>query len=301
VILTLVGLWLYSYSHPVERRLLLAYTTGALIIGIISWLDDVKSQPTWLRFAVHGLAAVIAIYGLGYFQLSWIFASHLLLAKVVGACVTFVWIVGLTNAYNFMDGIDGIAAGQALVASVGWAAVGFLTNHTFLIILGLLLAGSSLGFLFHNWPPARIFMGDVGSAFLGYTFAVMPLIFGADPRFQGRGMATFISGIILVWPFVFDSTFTFLRRLRFGQNVFQAHRSHLYQRLVILGYTHRSVSLLYVGLAIVGVVLTLAALQLGNMSFLVAVILPILGFILWCVVNRSEHKAAGHPRASVNP
>lgn len=299
VILSLLGVWLDSYAHPPsDRRFLFAYTFGALLIVIISWLDDIRSQPMWLRLSVHSLAAIVAVYGVGYFRLTWIFSSHPLLAAVVGVSLTFIWIVGLTNAYNFMDGIDGIAAGQAFVASAGWAAVGFLTHQSFLLIFGLLLAASSLGFLFHNWPPARIFMGDVGSAFLGYTFAVMPLVLGAEPRFQNRGLVIFISGVILVWPFVFDSTFTFFRRLRFGENVFEAHRSHLYQRLVLLGYTHRSVSLLYVGLATVGVVMAIAGLRLGNMSLLIAVILPILGFAVWGMVTRSEHKA-GSQRASV--
>jgi UDP-N-acetylmuramyl pentapeptide phosphotransferase/UDP-N-acetylglucosamine-1-phosphate transferase len=143
-------------------------------------------------------------------------------------------------------------------------------------------------------------MGDVGSAFLGYTFAVIPLMLGADSRFQVRGFAPFIPGIILVWPFVFDSAFTLLRRLRFGENVFKAHRSHLYQRLVILGYAHRTVSLLYVGLAIIGVILALAAIKLRNVSVVAPVILSILSFTLWGLVIWSEQRA-GVLRADLNP
>jgi len=95
--------------------------------------------------------------------------------------------------------------------------------------MGLLLAATSLGFLGHNWPPARIFMGDVGSAFLGYTFAVLPVIAAQhNPRLA-------VAGVLLVWPFVFDAAFTFLRRLRHREVVFAAHRSHLYQRLATAG------------------------------------------------------------------
>jgi UDP-N-acetylmuramyl pentapeptide phosphotransferase/UDP-N-acetylglucosamine-1-phosphate transferase len=156
--------------------------------------------------------------------------------------------VGLTNAYNFMDGIDGIAAGQGIVAAIGWGIIGLITGNPFLTALGFLLAASCLGFLCHNWPPARIFMGDVGSAFLGYTFAVLAVIASqSDPRLA------FI-GILFVWPFVFDAVFTFFRRLRKHENVFEAHRSHLYQRLVIAGYSHGVVSTLYIGLAGAGVV-----------------------------------------------
>lgn len=133
-------------------------------------------------------------------------------------------------------------------------------------------------------------MGDVGSAFLGYTFAVLPLVLSTDSRFQKQGLTPVVVGMLLLWPFVFDSTFTLLRRLRFGENVFKAHRSHLYQRLVILGYTHRAVSLLYAGLAVVGLLLVLAGLQRRNMSLMIAVILTLLCITLWALVSLGEHK-----------
>src|SRR5207237_8596675 len=95
----------------------------------------------------------------------------------------------------------------------------------------LLIAPASAGFLLHTWSPARSFMGDVGSTFLGFTLAVVPLLSGA-----GRRDA--LIPALIVWPFVFDSVFTFLRRLGKRENVFAAHRSHLYQRLTIAGWSH---------------------------------------------------------------
>jgi UDP-N-acetylmuramyl pentapeptide phosphotransferase/UDP-N-acetylglucosamine-1-phosphate transferase len=199
-----------------------------------------------------------------------------------------------------MDGIDGIAGGQAFVAGLGWAVAGFLSGNTFIMFFGLLIAASSLGFLFHNWSPAKIFMGDVGSAFLGYTFAVLPLIFASDTRFRPSGLAPFFAGILLLWPFIFDSIFTLLRRLRLGENVFQAHRSHLYQRLVVLGYSHKSVSLLYSALAMVGVVFAAGwAKHFRNISALVVIVLPLLCVTLWSVVTRAEQKKARTPHAQV--
>jgi UDP-N-acetylmuramyl pentapeptide phosphotransferase/UDP-N-acetylglucosamine-1-phosphate transferase len=156
-----------------------------------------------------------------------------------------------------------------------------------------LLAASSLGFLFHNWPPARVFMGDVGSAFLGYTFAVMPLFFDSHLSARVGGLGPVVAGILPLWPFVFDSTFTFLRRLCLGEDVFSAHRSHLYQRLVIVGYTHRFVALLYIGLAALGTFLALGwVLRWRNSTTAVAVILPLLCLSLWIFVTRCEGKAA---------
>ena len=112
----------------------------------------------------------------------------------LGLIITFLWIVGLTNAYNFMDGIDGIAGGQAVVAGLGWAGLGYLTDQPLIGLLGLLLAASSLGFLGHNWPPARIFMGDVGSAFLGFTFAVLAVAAAQRDTRVWRWRASCLSG-----------------------------------------------------------------------------------------------------------
>lgn len=253
-VVTLVGGWLFYVlsNQAISWSAFLAYTIGAVLIAVVSWLDDLKSLSSRVRFATHGLGAVLAVLGFGY----WHTVSVPLLGQLylgwLGLPITFLWIVGLTNAYNFMDGIDGIAGGQAVVAGLGWAALGWLSDQPLVGVLGLLLAASCLGFLGHNWPPARIFMGDVGSAFLGYTFAVLPIMAAQSDSHLA------LIGVLLVWPFVFDTAFTFLRRLCNGENVFAAHRSHLYQRLVIAGRTHRFVTLLYVGLAVVGVVLALA-------------------------------------------
>jgi UDP-N-acetylmuramyl pentapeptide phosphotransferase/UDP-N-acetylglucosamine-1-phosphate transferase len=149
----------------------------------------------------------------------------------------------LLNAYNFMDGIDGIAGGQGAVAGVGWAITGWLAGIPAVLVLGMLLAGSCAGFLRHNWSPARIFMGDVGSTFLGFSFAALPLMAG---RIDRSLMAV---GILLLWPFLFDAVFTFLRRLLNREKVWKPHRSHLYQRLTGAGSSHSVISRLYIGLA----------------------------------------------------
>src|SRR6266404_3185042 len=110
VILTLVGAWLYVGTNPlVERSSLLAYTIGAILIVAISWLDDLRSQPNWIRFTIHSIGALLAMYGFGYLQVSSVITANPFVARWLGLIITFLWIVGLTNAYNFMDGIDGIA------------------------------------------------------------------------------------------------------------------------------------------------------------------------------------------------
>lgn len=283
--LTLVGLGLAAWFTDLQSSVaLVAYLGGSGIVAAVSWIDDRQSLSNRVRFAVHSLAALLAIWGIGYwndvalptllqFQLGWI-----------GLLVTFIWIVGLTNAYNFMDGIDGIAGGQAVVAGFAWAMLGWLIGDTLTRSVGLLIAASSLGFLGHNWPPARIFMGDVGSAFLGYSFAILPLF----AVLNHPGLLVF--GVLVVWPFLFDTVFTFFRRLRRGENVFAAHRSHLYQRLVIAGYSHRAISVLYIGLALIGVVFAFAWMNYRVTGIASLVLLPFLGLLLWRFALRAERQ-----------
>jgi UDP-N-acetylmuramyl pentapeptide phosphotransferase/UDP-N-acetylglucosamine-1-phosphate transferase len=145
-------------------------------------------------------------------------------------------LVGVTNLYNFLDGIDGFAALQAVVVGL---AVGFLNQSGDLfMIIGFTVAGACAGFLIHNWHPAKVFMGDVGSGTLGFLLAALP--FQMKPAV--RGQTVFLIAICL-WFFLSDGVFTILRRLIRGEKVWNAHRSHLYQRLVRTGLRHDQVVL----------------------------------------------------------
>jgi len=291
-IVSLLGVWSVFSRVAVGNawRALLAYTLGAVLIAIISWLDDLRSLPSPVRLAAHSLGAGIALAGVGY----WSGLNLPLFGSVplgrFGIVVTFVWIVGLTNAYNFMDGIDGIAGAQAVIAGLGWALLGWHGHETLVAALGVLLATSSLGFLGYNWPPARLFMGDVGSAFLGYSFALLPLLYGRIPGGGDSGGAPLL-GALLVWPFLFDTTFTLLRRLSRRENVFSAHKTHLYQRLVSVGRSQRSVTMLYSVLALTGPALGAVwspDSASGNVPG--SLIVPLLCFGLWAYVRSREQK-----------
>jgi UDP-N-acetylmuramyl pentapeptide phosphotransferase/UDP-N-acetylglucosamine-1-phosphate transferase len=253
---------------------------GAAIISVISFLDDLFSLPNWLRFAIHAAAALQTIWAYGYFNS---FLPAAVNFPFFGQLVTILWIVGLTNAYNFMDGIDGIAGTQGFVAGAGWALIGFFVNQPLIMLIGGLLAAACLGFLRHNWHPARIFMGDVGSALLGYSFAVLPLL--AHKRAQGSWA---IVGFLLVWTFVFDTVLTFCRRALRGENIFAAHRSHLYQRLVIAGWRHDAVTLVYGFLAVFGASLAGLLLATSNRAFLFPAAAA--AGVLWMFVRQIEIK-----------
>jgi UDP-N-acetylmuramyl pentapeptide phosphotransferase/UDP-N-acetylglucosamine-1-phosphate transferase len=243
-----------------------------------------------VRFLVHSLAALILIFGCGVWIMIYVpVVGHVPVAAWWGIPLAFFWLVGLTNAYNFMDGIDGLAASQAMIAGAGWAVIGTVAGQPTTYFLGLLVAASSLGFLIHNWQPARIFMGDVGSAFLGFTFAFLTLK-------AGREASRFVlAGVLLVWPFIFDTAFTFLRRLFKGESVFSAHRSHLYQRLVLSGLSHATVALLYIGLDLVGLLSAILVVHRPQAaSGLIVVVISLLACGLWTLVILRERKALCH-------
>ncbi len=143
-----------------------------------------------------------------------------------------------------------MAGGVALSAGLGWMWLASNMHNTFAFWIALAITASSLGFLGHNWSPAKIFMGDVGSTFLGYSFAVLPLIAST------HGGDALMLGTLLMWTIIMDAGVTFIGRLIKRENVFAAHRSHLYQRLVIADYKHKTISLLYIFLTLLAGILS---------------------------------------------
>jgi UDP-N-acetylmuramyl pentapeptide phosphotransferase/UDP-N-acetylglucosamine-1-phosphate transferase len=200
--------------------------------------------------------------------------------------------VGLTNAFNFMEGSDGIAGITAAAVAAGIAVAAAACGVGTVAVIAAAFAGASLGFLASNWQPARIFMGDVGSAFCGFLLAVLPLAVRADVVPEVLPVAA-----LALWPFIFDTSLTLLRRLRAGENIFQAHRSHLYQRLVIAGWSHRAVASLYGGLAAFGATLAVVPLldpTVRRAADQVAAVVPlVVAAVLVALVMAAERRVSG--------
>jgi UDP-N-acetylmuramyl pentapeptide phosphotransferase/UDP-N-acetylglucosamine-1-phosphate transferase len=167
--------------------------------------------------------------------------------------LTLLWLVFLTNIYNFMDGIDGLAATEAIVAAAVMAAIAVCLGHPDIALAMCVLAGGVAGFLVLNRPPARVFMGDVGSTFLGFTFAGWAVLSAA----RGPQPLPLVAWIAVLSPFLFDAVCTLARRLWRREKVYQAHRTHFYQRLVQGGWTHGRTTALYGLLAAAAGLLTL--------------------------------------------
>jgi UDP-N-acetylmuramyl pentapeptide phosphotransferase/UDP-N-acetylglucosamine-1-phosphate transferase len=236
--------------HPESLKAVAGMILPAISIAAISWLDDVHTLNNRTRFSVHLLCAAVSTAFLGPVERVDLGSFGTFDLGIFAWPLTLLWIVGMTNAFNFMDGIDGIAGITAAVAGAAIAAAAACLGVEPLAAVGLAFAGASIGFLTCNWPPARIFMGDVGSAFCGFLIAVLPLLGGAFAMPRVVPVAVFV-----MWPFIFDTAYTIVRRLRNRENIFQAHRSHLYQRLAIAGWSHRAVSGLYGALAAMAAVI----------------------------------------------
>jgi len=264
-----------------------SFVIGALIVAAISYLDDLYSLSAWIRLIAHAVAASILIYGTALDKIHMPVSDILVGAGSITYVVSFLWIVWMINAFNFMDGIDGIAGTQGVAAGLGWVAFGTLLGDPNLYLFGGIIALSCLGFLIHNWSPAAIFMGDVGSAFLGYSLAAMPLTAIGHAKSAGWLMPAALS---FLWLFFFDSVYTFIRRAVRGEKVWLAHREHLYQRMVIAGYEHGEVTLLYTTLSVFTCVLFFTAYWFrGNAVLLLVFSYLISAFLVIVALLRKKH------------
>ena len=265
----------------------LVFIGMGMVVAWLGWQDDQRSISHRWRFLIQSIVAAVMILTIGYFRTVTIPLIGALHWGWVGIPMTFIWIIGLINAYNFMDGIDGIAGGVALVGGLGWmvlsSSTGGVTNiMAYWIALGM--AASSLGFLGHNWSPARIFMGDVASTFLGYTFAVLPLFSISQEKNQ------LLLGTTILWAFILDTLVTFITRAVKREKIFSAHRSHLYQRLVINGWKHAHVTLLYMVLTLAGCVLAYGWTRPWTVSSALIIIgMPVCWVILSIIAAVGKH------------
>ncbi len=266
VITFYIGLFYLFFIDQIDKELFLALFAG-IPIALISFLDDIYTLSARLRLFVQVGSSFLALYLVGGFSqtLYGVSLDGWLLNIFVVLCM--VW---LTNLFNFLDGIDGYAASEAIFVSI--AAYILFHKAIFLVLIV-----SVLGFLVFNWHKASIFMGDVGSAFLGFIFAVFVLYFS-------RECDAVSSWIILLGLFWFDATLTLFRRALNGEKLSKAHNKHAYQRLVQVGFSHQKVVLLGMG---VNIISFLIMLSLGENKFYLFVPVYILSlYILVLIVDR---------------
>ncbi|KJS01666.1 MAG: hypothetical protein VR65_07905 [Desulfobulbaceae bacterium BRH_c16a] len=223
--------------NAILQQVFLAFTGGGLLVALIGFADDHKHVKVKLRLTIHFIAAGIGLYYLGGFSLGFTEPTSVF-SGILGNLFGVVFLVWLLNLFNFMDGIDGIAASETIFIAGGAASIIIITGgwSTGTLILLLLLIAACSGFLIWNWPPAKIFMGDVGSGFLGIIlgfFAIMTM---------NNGEMSFFTWLILFGAFFVDATVTLIRRIFTGQRWYSAHRSHAYQILARRLGSHKRVT-----------------------------------------------------------
>ncbi|HVZ37159.1 MAG TPA: glycosyltransferase family 4 protein [Polyangiaceae bacterium] len=259
----LTTLWVWGV---VDSRLALALLGGGAGVALIGYLDDRGSLSVRARIVVHFACAVWAVAVLGGLPpIQW--GSHAVDLGWAGVLLAVLAIVWMLNLFNFMDGIDGIAGSEAVFVSAAGAAlasVGGLSGSV--PAAASVVAAASVGFLCWNWPPAKIFMGDVGSGYLGYVIAVLAL--GATRE----NPAMLYVWLILGGTFFVDATVTLISRLLRGERVYEAHRSHAYQRLSRRWRSHRRVTV-SVWLANVLWLLPMAMVAAANPAFAALLVL----------------------------
>ena len=201
---------------------MLALLGAGGLVAVIGFMDDHGHIAARWRLVGHFAGAAWALFWLGGLPPLSVFGFVLDMGWL-GSVLAAVYLVWMLNLYNFMDGIDGLASVEAMCATLGMCAIYLASGYVALIWPALLLGLAVAGFLFWNFPPARIFMGDAGSGFLGITLGILAL------HAAWSDSQLFWAWLILLGVFIVDATVTLVRRLMAGQKVYEAHRTHAYQ------------------------------------------------------------------------
>ena len=273
----------------------IATLIGAAILGLLGVVDDCKELDAKLKFIVQIVAALIVVfYGdirISVFSNPNVFSPEpfVILPMWLSVTVTVIWIVFITNAVNFIDGLDGLAAGVSAIMSMSMVFIAISYHEYTIAVLGLALMGSCFGFLPFNFNPAKIFMGDTGSTFLGYMLAVLSI----QGMFKSYAVISFAVPLLMLGLPLFDALFAMLRRILSGKSPMVADRGHLHHRIYDMGFSQKqTVFILY---AISGV-LGITAILLAEQRFLRAMLLLICVLIFLLIAtmlgkNSVVHKA----------
>lgn len=264
--------WFYSAFS------LASLAAGVILVSGISFLDDRRSVPPLGRLFVHVAAVALILYQ-GYAPDSLALPGISLYPTYSVVMVLFLLFgVWLINLYNFMDGMDGFAGGMAVFGFGAFAAMGWLAGHELFFIMNLIVVAAAAGFLVFNFPPARIFMGDVGSSTLGFLAAAFSLWGARD------GVFPFWIALLVFSPFIVDATVTLLRRLWRREKVWLAHKTHFYQQLVLAGWGHRKTVLVEYAIMLgcgITAIAGVSATDIGQMVMFAGWVLFYVVFFLW--------------------
>ncbi len=277
---------------------------GAVVIVILGIVDDIVPLPALLKFAVQILAALIVVYHgirITRFSNPNIFSENPYIDLGIWSIpLTVLWIVAITNAVNLIDGLDGLAVGVSSIASFSLLVIAIIVPEHTIALLMAALAGACIGFMPYNLNPAKIFMGDTGSTFLGFILATVSI----QGLFKFYAVVSFAVPFLILGLPIFDTMFAIGRRVLHGQNPMSADRGHVHHRLIDMGFNQKqSVTILYLMSGLLGlsaVVLTSSG-EIKALFFVLAVILAIvIGAKVFMDLSTSN-KQQDSPAESASP
>ena len=249
---------------------------GSTILVVLGIFDDMKDLNAKFKLLIQILAAVIVMaFGVRIEFMTNVFGGEAIYLDILSLPITLLWIVGITNAINLIDGLDGLAGGIATIAALSMAVVGWIYGQYLMASMAIILAGATMGFLRYNFHPAKVFMGDTGSLFLGFNLSVLAIM----------GVAKSVTFISLAAPVlvlgvpIFDTFFAILRRKMNHKPIFAADKDHLHHRLLGMGFSHRKTVLIIYAISFF---LALSAILITYLSTAeaVAVVAIVLSVIL---------------------
>jgi len=275
----LICLSIIYYLEVISSEIFLALGGGGLVVAVIGWIDDHIDISIILRVFGYTIAALWSIYWVGGLN-SIALGDYVIGLNNLGYFFAVLGVVWITNLYNFMDGTDAFAAMQAICVAL-FSSYFFLMYERYdLALICLIISSANFGFLYWNWPPAKIFMGDVGSCLIGFCFGILAILG------ENSGTLPIMIWFIMLAIFIFDATLTLLMRIIKKEKWYKAHRSHAYQRLIQMGVTHKQ---LVVGLLFINIFLlfplALIAYYWGNFISIILSIIVILMCLLWSIIQ----------------
>ncbi len=282
-------------APPIQRMLL-----GSVIIVVLGIFDDIYALGAKFKLIVQIVAALVVVLGKDgiaievlsnpnifspnpYWELGWLSVP-----------VTVLWIVGMTNAVNLIDGLDGLACGVSSISSLTLLVIALILEEPTVAVLVAALAGGCIGFLPYNLNPAKIFMGDTGATFLGYVLAWVSI----QGLFKMYTLISFVVPFLLFGLPIFDTCFAFVRRIAHGQSPMHADRSHVHHRLIDMGFSQKqAVAVLYVITAILGLSAVVLTTSGAMKAMLLLFALFAAGAVALSVFQSTHHTHPRRPRA----
>ncbi|MFG6495413.1 MraY family glycosyltransferase [Fictibacillus sp. UD] len=270
----IIGVTVGYFMSGIFEEQVLGISLGGLVIIILGFADDIYQLSAIKKLAAQILAGLLVVMSglvievinipfIGTFDIGYL--SYPL---------TIFWIIAITNAINLIDGLDGLAAGTSaiIVATIGVLA--FLSGKEMILTFSVIIFGSVVGFLFYNFHPAKIFMGDIGALFLGYCIAILSLL----GLYKSVTLFSFIVPILLLGVPIFDTAFAIIRRIANKQSIVKPDKGHLHHRLLKKGLSHRNTVLFIYGMGLIfsttAIILPLTTLR-GTIVIMVLLIVSL--------------------------